>query len=127
LPPCGIFGLSLAGRHDEPDEAAMALAKELPPRFSSLLPSIETGLFEHYAPYREAFVAGEYPGDSCPQIKNAEGVWPYVTPEHVLIESFSAGLTVEIAFHVAWDEEHTVAARFRDWQFIELNGSVRSQ
>jgi hypothetical protein len=46
-------------------------------------------------------------------------------PAHVLIESLERMPTVEVAFRVAWDIEHTVATRFQNWQFIELNGSVR--
>jgi hypothetical protein len=91
------------------------------------MPDIEGGLFVHYNPYLEAVNAGEYPGDPCPQIGSAEAVWPYVTPAHVLIEPRSNNAQLEIAFAVAWDIEHTVAARFRDWRFVELNGSVQSQ
>jgi hypothetical protein len=39
----------------------------------------------------------------------------------------SAGLdTVEIAYRAAWDEEHTLGARFQRWELVELNGSVRA-
>jgi hypothetical protein len=129
LAPCGTFRLSLAGSRKAPDSAALALAKELPGRFKTLMPKIEGGLFDHHAPYKEAVDAGEQTGSPCPNIVGPEGVWPYVTPAHVLIEPFALGErpTVEIAFRVEWDVEHTVAAIYRDWQFIELNGSVRGQ
>jgi hypothetical protein len=42
----------------------------------------------------------------------------------VLIEPMRRVDTVEIAYRTAWDEEHTVGARFQDWAFVELNGSV---
>ena len=101
----------------------------MPERFKDLIAKIQDGLFEHYAPYKEAVDAGEQTGSPCPTIADPEAVWPQVTPAHVLIEPFGVGETptVEIAFRVGWDVEHTVAARFRDWQFIELNGSVRGQ
>ena len=127
LAPCGTFRLPLAGNREGPDPAALALAKELPERFDALKPSIQRGLFEHYAPYKEAVAAGEYTGSPCPDISNPEAVWPHVTPAHVLIEPLGGIPTVEIAFRVAWDIEHTVGARFQYWGFIELNGSVRSQ
>lgn len=62
-------------------------------------------------------------------IAGPDAVWPHVTPAHVLIEPIGKGEipTLEIAFRVEWDVEHTVAAMFRDWQFIGLNGSVRGQ
>ena len=105
LVPCGTFRLSLAGSRKAPD------------------------LFEHYAPYKEAVDEGEQTGSPCPNVAGPEGVWPYVTPAHVLIEPMRLGdsPTVEIAFRVEWDVEHTVAAMYRDWQFVELNGSVRGQ
>jgi hypothetical protein len=31
---------------------------------------------------------------------------------------------VEIGYEVAWDEGHTLGARFRDGQALELSGSV---
>ena len=129
LPPLGTFRLSLAGSRNAPDATASGLARELPERLNDLMPKIQGGLFEHYAAYREAITAGEETGSPCPNIAGPEEVWPHVKPAHVLIEPFRAGevLTVEIAFRVEWDVEHTVAAMFRDWQFIELNGSVRGQ
>jgi hypothetical protein len=122
--PCGIFRLALAGNRKAPDLIALGLAKELPERFGSLMPNIQTGLFEHYVPYKEAIDAGKETGSPCPNVVGPEAVWPHVTPAHVLIEPLEAILTVEIAFKVAWDIEHTVGARFQNWQFIELNGSV---
>jgi hypothetical protein len=41
LAPCGTFRLSLAGSRKAPDSAALALAKELPGRFKTLVPKIE--------------------------------------------------------------------------------------
>ena len=125
--PCETFRLALAGSREAPDPIALGLAKELPDRFKSLMPKIQTGLFEHYAPYKEAVDAGEETGSPCPSVAGPEAVWPHVTPAHVLVEPLEGVPTVEIAFRVAWDKEHTVGARFQDWQFIELNGSVRGQ
>ena len=124
--PCGMFRLALAGSREAPDPIALGLAKELPERFKSLMPQIQTGLFEHYAPYKEAVDAGEETG-SPPNVASPDAVWPHVTPAHVLVEQLKGIPTVEIAFRVAWDEEHTLAVRFQSWQLIELNGSVRGQ
>jgi hypothetical protein len=127
LAPCGTFRLALAGNRKVPDPIALRLAKQLPDLFESLMPKIQTALFEHYTPYKQAVDAGEYPGSPCPNIVSPEVVWPHVTPAHVLSEPLRGVPTVEIAFRVAWDEEHTVAAMFQDWRLIELNGSVRGQ
>ncbi len=125
--PCGTFRLALAGSREVPEPIALGLAKELPDRFKSLMPKIQTGLFEHYAPYREAVDGGQETGSPCPSVASPEAVWRHVTPAHVLVEPLGGVSTVEIAFKVAWDVEHTVGARFQNWQFIELNGSVRGQ
>ena|SRR4249919_2000863 len=125
LRPAGTFRLALTGSRKAPDPIALALAKELPERFKSLMPEIQTGLFEHYAPYKEAVDAGEETGSPCPELASAEAVWPYVTPAHVLVEPIQGVQTVEIAFRAAWDEEHTLGARFQNWKLIVLNGSVR--
>jgi len=117
----------LGGNREAPDPIALGLAKELPNRFKSPKPSIQTGLFEHYATYREAIDAGEETVRPAPSIASPDAVWPHVTPAPILVEPLESIPTVEIAFKVAWDEEHTVGARFQNWQFIALNGSVRGQ
>jgi hypothetical protein len=122
--PCGTFRLALAGNRQAPDLIALGLAKELPGRFKSLMPEIQSGLFGHYTPYKEGVDAGEQTGSPCPSIASPDAIWPHVTPAHVLVEPLEGVPTVEIAFKVAWDIEHTVGARFQNWQFIELNGSV---
>jgi hypothetical protein len=91
------------------------------------MPKIQTGLFGHYAPHNEAVDAGEETRSPCPSVASPETVWLNVTPAHVLVEPLEGIPTVEIAFKVAWDVEHTVGARFQNWQFIKLNGSVRGQ
>jgi hypothetical protein len=127
VPSCGTFRLIVIGNRKAPDPIALQLAKQLPDRFESLMPKIQVGLFEHYTPYKEAVDLGEYPGSPCPSIESPGAVWSDVTPAHVLVEPLGGVPTVEIAFRVTWDEEHTIAALFRDWQFIELNGSVRGR
>ena len=115
LPPCGMFRLALVGSHKAPDPIALGLAQELADRFKSLVPTIQTGIFEDYVPYKEAIDAGEETGSPCPSVANPGTVWPHVTPAHVLVEPRQGVPTVEVAFRVAWDEEHTVGARFQNW------------
>jgi hypothetical protein len=127
LPSCGIFPLCLAGTRNAPNGVGLELAKELPGRFESLKPSIQRGLFEHYQPYREAMAFGEeMDGERCPEIADEGTVWGFVSPAHVRIDPLGNFITVEIAFTVAWDEDHTLGARFQGWRFVELNGSIVS-
>ena len=126
----GKIDLNLAGGRQSPDPAGLALARELPTRYDAVLPQIQTGLFEHYEPYRDAESAGELPESSepFPKIERAEDVWPHVFAQWVRVGPLPGspqdGPTIEIAYRVAWDEEHTVGARLQGWQLFELCGSV---
>lgn len=60
--PCGTFCLALSGSRQAPDLFALELARGLPGRFKSRKQKIESALFEHYAPYKEAVDAGEATG-----------------------------------------------------------------
>jgi len=122
--------VSLAGGRQSPDSENLALAHELPAHYEALLPQIQAGLFEHYKPYRDADSAGELPESSepFPKIERAEDVWPHVFAQWVRIEPLQGSpqdsSTIEIAYRVAWDEEHTVGARIHNWRLLELCGSV---
>ena len=63
-----------------------------------------------------------------PEITSADGTGVYVTVVFVRIEPLlTAGQmanTVEIAYRVVWDEEHTLGARFDHGAFVGLNGSI---
>ena len=126
----GKIELSLSGGRQAPDSVSLALARELPTRYEALLPQIQTSLFEHYEPYRDADSARELPEQSepFPKIEHAEDVWSHVFAEWVRIEALEgspqAGPTIEIAYRVAWDEEHIVGARIQGWRLFELCGSV---
>jgi hypothetical protein len=90
--------LALAGSREAPAPVALALAKELPERFKSLMPMIQTGLFGHCTPHEEAADVGEETGSRCPSVASSDAVWPHVTPAHVLVESLEGVPTVELAF-----------------------------
>jgi hypothetical protein len=127
----GMVELNLSGGRESPDAEGLALAHELPARYEALCPAIQASLFEHYEPYREeADSAGEHTElfELVSKIQHAEDVWPHVVAQWVRIESLQGapqdGPTIEIAYRVAWDEEHTVGARIQDWRLWELCGSV---
>lgn len=119
--------LVLAGWSSPPAPARLQLARELVGRYEALQPAIAQALFEHYAPYAEAIASGDEPPDPrLPRIERPVDVWPHVRPIRVRIETIVPILTVEIAYRVTWDDEHTLGARFQDWTLVELNGSVRA-
>jgi hypothetical protein len=125
----GSIDLLVSGGRKAPDPAGLALAHELPTRFTALVPQIQARLFEHYEPYKEAASAGELlaPGP-FPQIEREEDVWAHIAPVHVLVAPISGSTTegpaIEIAYQVAWDKEHVVGTRIQEWHLFELCGSV---
>lgn len=126
LSPHGVMELRLAGDRKAPDASVLLLARELPSRFMPHINRIEAALYEHFLPYAEANARGEL-GDleePFPQIPDASQIWPHVYPSHVSIEPMRGVPTVEVAYRVGWDEEHTLGARLQDWRFLELCGSV---
>ncbi|HEU4520999.1 MAG TPA: hypothetical protein VFT12_03285 [Thermoanaerobaculia bacterium] len=111
--------LELAGPREGVPEVRLRLARELIARYDSLRPSIQEGLYDHYKPYLEA-----PDDDAVPAIDSASEIWGHVAIAHVRIEPLAGIETVEIGFDTTWDVEHTPAARFQNWQLVDLNGSV---
>ena len=98
----------------------------MPNSFRAWYQIIEDALFEHYAPYAEAVALGELPLDDEPRpsISTPHQVWVHVSFEFVSVTLLNGLLTTEIGLSVAWDQEHTLGARFQAGKFLELNGSV---
>ena len=118
--------LVLSGTRAEPDPKAIGTARTLANAFTSWRPAIESALFEHYGPYAEALAAGELPPPSnpLPGIKAPSEVWLHVSLVFISVTPLAGVLTSEFGYTTAWDEEHTLGARFQDGQFLELCGSV---
>jgi hypothetical protein len=118
--------LRLAGTRKAPDVNALSLARELPSRYPAHVTQIEAALYDHFGPYAEANARGELDEleEPFPRISDAKKIWPYVYPSHISIEPMQGVPTVEVAYRVGWDEEHTLGARLQNWQFLELCGSV---
>jgi hypothetical protein len=118
--------LVLIGSRAVPDPRALDVARSISSSFWSWRPMVERALFEHYLPYAEAVSAGEAepPESGLPAIAGPAAVWPHASAEFVQVIALGGQLTVEIGYRVAWDEEHTLGARLRDGQLVELCGSV---
>lgn len=118
--------LVVAGSRQAPDTAALGIAHAIASALPGWQPSIAAALLEHYRPYAEAVAAGEEepPAAGLPTIEQADDVWPHVSVTHVAVMPLDGVLTTEIGYRTAWDEEHTLGARLRDGQLVELNGSV---
>jgi Domain of unknown function (DUF6985) len=122
----GLTPLALAGTRTAPDPAAVAVAREVPTRFVGWRREIETALFEHYEPYAESLAAGETQAtnESLPSITSPAGVWPHASLTYISVTPLGGSLITELGYTTAWDEEHTLGARFQGSTFIELCGSV---
>jgi hypothetical protein len=118
--------LVLCGGRAAPDAEGLRIARSVPSDYPSWRPAIERELFDHYSPYAEAVAAGELdpPSSGLPPIDAPAAVWPHTTLEFVQVAPLDGVLTVEIGYRVAWDEEHTLGARFRGGKLFELCGSV---
>jgi hypothetical protein len=118
--------LLVSGDRNEPDSQAMQEAHGLSSRFPAWKRAIENALFEHYTPYAEALAAGELPPPSepIPKLEAPGQVWPHVTLAFVSVSPLDSKLTTEFGYTAAWDEEHTLGARFQAGRFVELCGSV---
>jgi len=126
--PIGVarVPLVLSGSRDTPDPKALIIARSIVTSFPSWRPDIGRALFEHYSPYAEAVSAGEAepPVSGLPAITEPSAVWSHTTVEFIKVTPLDGQLTVEIGYRVAWDEEHTLGARLREGQLVELCGSV---
>ena len=117
--------LVLSGGRAAPDDQALSSARTLPADYASWRPVIEHELFEHYSALAESISDGD--ADEVvdiPRIAAPAGVWQHVNAVFVQVTPLDGVLTVEIGYSSAWDEEHTLGARFRAGQLLELNGSV---
>jgi hypothetical protein len=110
--------LALSGSRSEPDDDALDTARTIAGGYAGWRPVIERELFAHYEPYAELGV-----GD-VPVIEKTTDVWSHATIAFIQVAPMDGELTIEIGYRVAWDEEHTLGARFQDGTFTELCGSV---
>lgn len=115
--------LAVAGPRAAPDPTALAIARTVASSYAVWRGPLAAALFDHYQPYADA-AAEENDGAPVPAIADPSAVWPHVSPVFVAVAPMDGVLTTEIGLNVAWDEEHTLAARIRDGRLVELNGSV---
>ncbi len=116
--PTGLDATRLDGGKDD--------VRPLQALLAAWRPAIETALFAHHEPCAEALAAGglEESDATLPRIAAPGEVWPHVSLEFVAVTPLDGVLTTELGYTSAWDEEHTLGARFRAGRFIELCGSV---
>ncbi|MGD9753418.1 MAG: hypothetical protein AB7W59_20685 [Acidimicrobiia bacterium] len=98
--------LRLPGGRRGPDPAALALAVRAPAELAACRNDIAAALDEH---------------------RRAAAVPPLTTPAvpiGLAVITFERRRTLELAYRVPWDDEHTLGARVRDGVLLELCGSI---
>jgi hypothetical protein len=117
--------LAISGGRKEPDPLALAIAKGLSDMFKRERDRLGLALYEHYEPYADAVADGELtPSSPLPAIRSPSDVWHYLIVESASVTPLGRDLCAEVALRCAWDEEHTLGARFIGGAFVELNGSI---
>jgi hypothetical protein len=121
----GLTPLALVGTRTAPDPVALAVAR-VPTQLIGWRRAIETALFEHYDPYAQSLASGQTPATNAllSSIAAPADVWPHVWLAYICVTPHGGSLTTELGYTTAWDEEHTLGARFQGSTFIELCGSV---
>ena len=85
---------------------------------------IAQALFDHAEPYIAASDAEPHLGQNTINIQDAAAAWDKASLQAVVVEPMDGVMTTELCFTTAWDEEHTLGARFQRGQWLELCGST---
>lgn len=107
--------LAIGGDRKQPHNDMLEAARQLPAQYALLKPQIQQALYEHYEPYAE---------ESQVKIRSDASLWKEVRLVQVTIEMQADKPTIELAYEVTWDEEHTLGAVIVEGKFVELNGSI---
>src|SRR5690606_28663331 len=114
--------LAVAGLRRAPDPQALEAARQIASSYPGWQPVIANALFEHLEPYAQAVADGDLsaPEGGLPEINSPDDVWPHVTLVFAAVTPLAGMLTTELGYMTAWDEEHTLGARFQSGQFVGL-------
>ena len=110
----------------EPDAAGIVAARQIQGSMDGWRPAIEQALHGHLAPFREA-ISNE---PACEQrttrmsIKRPGEVRVHVSLQSAAIIGMSGGVTTELAYAVAWDDDHVLGARFQSGSPVTFCGSI---
>lgn len=108
LEPHGSVPLAVPGPRSAPDDAALVVARSIADEYNRCHEAITNALDEHRAAAVEA--DGASSGDRAPSSAS--------------VVELDGSLTIQLAYRVDWDDDHTLGACLRDGELIELNGSI---
>lgn len=113
LAPHGEIALSVPGSRSQPDPEAVALARTIPSEYERCRDAIADALAEH-----RATTLGENDPIEDDPVENEPA------PSSAAVITLDRTSTIQLAYRVDWDDDHTLGACLRDGQLIELNGSI---
>ena len=96
--------LAVVGGRAGPESAALAVARGAADELGAARTELEEALADHREPWG-----------------TTEDRWSI---EWASVAAVDGVLTLELGLQVAWDDDHTLGARLRRGQLLELNGSV---
>jgi hypothetical protein len=126
IPGGKVAPLIIGGTRKGPDQQALKHAVNLERDFQIVAPQLKQALFEHYEPYAEAVRVGQLEVDDVafPQVRNGAEALGLAEVEAFLVVELDGTLATEVCYRVPWDEEHTLGAKFRGHDWVELCGST---
>ncbi len=101
-----ILPLAVPGGRGGPDPDALVTARSIAGSYESWQPALARMLAEHH-----------------PEPVAVDSVI-VPQPVYAAVITLDDQLTVELGYRVEWDEEHTLGARFRGTEAVELCGAV---
>lgn len=118
--------LIVGGTRKGPDPEALKHAANLERDLQSVELQLKQALFEHYEPYAEAVQEGDLKVEDGAflRVNNGAEALGLAEVEAVLVVELDGALATEVCYRVPWDQEHTLGARFRGAQWVELCGST---
>lgn len=125
LPVARGVPLILPGSRQAPDSKALDEAGKIVAAFPGWKPAMAGALKEHYTTLLEGSAESEdESGIPRLNLTSEESLWNHVKLIYVQVCSMDSTLVVEFGIEAAWEEEHTLGARFTAEGLVELNGSV---
>jgi hypothetical protein len=126
LPGKQMCELVLGGTRKAPDARSLQHAVNVTSDLTYVEEHLKQALYEHYEPYAEAVREGhlEVQEGKFPEVSGPAEALKMAEPEAVAIIVLDGQLATEVCYRVPWDEEHTLGARFRGPQWVELCGST---
>ncbi len=124
LPGMSAVRVLISGTKNSLLPNAEAEALRLPSASPEWKAKISQALFEHAEPYLSAMAEDPESNSLAAEVRSPSTAWDKAVLQAVVVHEIGGVMTSEFCFAAAWDEEHTLGARFQGGQWWELCGST---